>query len=110
MAQPVRRQISKDIAKERVGILIANALKEAHANEKVANAQAYLARKIAMRLRVKLDYEIRQLFCKKCKKFIIPGRNSRIRIGRTNTKSIRITCLKCEHTYHKILSGHTRNF
>ena len=43
MAQPMRRQISKDIAKERVGILIANALKEAHANEKIANEQAYLA-------------------------------------------------------------------
>jgi len=100
----MRKQIAKDIAKERVGILIANALKEAHANEKIASEQAYLARKIAMRLRVRLDYEIRQLFCKGCKKFIIPGRDSRIRIGRTNTKSIRITCVKCGHTYHKLIS------
>jgi ribonuclease P protein subunit RPR2 len=100
----MRKQIAKDIAKERVGILIANALKEAHANEKIASKQAYLARKIAMRLRVRLDYEIRQLFCKRCKKFIIPGRDSRIRIGRTNTKSIRITCAKCGHTYHKLIS------
>jgi len=103
----MRSQISKGIAKERVSILIANALKEAHANEKLANEQAYLAKKIAMRLRVRLDYEIRQLFCKKCKNFIIPGRNSRIRLGRTNTKSIRITCVKCGHTYRKILSGRT---
>ncbi|HET7146861.1 MAG TPA: RNase P subunit [Candidatus Nitrosopolaris sp.] len=103
LKQPMRRQISKDIAKERVGILIANALKEAHVNEKIANEQAHLARKIAMRLRVRLDYEVRQLFCKKCKEFIIPGRNSRIRVGRINTRSIRITCVECGHTYHKIL-------
>ena len=77
----MRKQIAKDIAKERVGILIANALKETHANEKIASEQAYLARKIAMRLRVRLNYELRQLFCKKCKKFIIPGRDSRIRIA-----------------------------
>ncbi|MFZ0512755.1 MAG: RNase P subunit [Candidatus Nitrosopolaris sp.] len=100
----MRRQIAKDIAKERVSILIANALNEAQANEKIANEQAYLAKKIAMRLRVRLDYEIRHLFCKRCKQFIIPGRDSRIRVGRNNIKGIRITCLKCGHTYHKILN------
>ncbi|MGC2571493.1 MAG: RNase P subunit [Candidatus Nitrosopolaris sp.] len=84
-------------------ILIANALNEARRNEKVAHQQAYLAKKIAMRLRLRLDYEIRHLFCKQCKQFIIPGKDSRIRIGRTKTKSLRITCLKCGHTYHKIL-------
>src|SRR5215469_8813529 len=99
----LRRQIAKDIARERVQILIANALNEARRNEKVAHQQAYLAKKIAMRLRLRLDYEIRHLFCKKCKQFIIPGKDSRIRIGRTKTKSLRITCLKCGHTYHKIL-------
>ncbi|HYA83022.1 MAG TPA: RNase P subunit [Candidatus Bathyarchaeia archaeon] len=99
----MRRAIAKDIARDRVRILIANALNEVRGNEKIAHQQAYLAKKIAMRLRVRLDYEIRHLFCKKCKQFIIPGKDSRIRIGRTKTKSIRITCLKCGHTYHKIL-------
>jgi ribonuclease P protein subunit RPR2 len=105
----MRRHIAKDIARDRVGILIANALNEAQANEKIAHQQAYLAKKIAMRLRVRLGYEVRHLFCKKCKQFMIPGRDSRIRVGRTNTKSIRITCLKCGHTYHKILRD-TSNF
>jgi len=106
----MRKQIAKNIAKERVRILIANALKEAHVDENIASKQAYVARKIAMRLRIRLDYEIRQLFCKKCKKFIIPGRDSRIRIGRTNTKSIRITCENCGHIYHKMLSGRRSAF
>jgi ribonuclease P protein subunit RPR2 len=98
-----KNQIVKEIAKERIGLLIANALVEVRDNEKIAYDQAILAKKIAMRYRLRLPYPIRQLYCKKCKYFIIPGRNARIRIGRSNTKALRITCLKCNHTYRKIL-------
>jgi ribonuclease P protein subunit RPR2 len=98
----LKKQIVKEIAKERIGLLIANAL-EVRENEKLAHDQAMLAKKIAMRYRLKLPYHIRQLYCKKCKYFIIPGRNARVRIGRSNTKAVRITCMKCNHTYRKIL-------
>ena len=98
----MKKQIVKEIAKERIGLLIANAL-EVRENEKLAHDQAMLAKKIAMRYRLKLPYHIRQLYCKKCKYFIIPGRNARVRIGRSNTKAVRITCMKCNHTYRKIL-------
>lgn len=99
----LKKQIVKEIAKERIDLLIANALVEVRGNEKLAYAQAMLAKKIAMRYRLKLPYHIRQLYCKKCKYFITPGRNARVRIGRSNTKALRITCLKCNHTYRKIL-------
>lgn len=36
-------------------------------------------------------------------KFIAPGINSRVRLGRGKIKSIRITCCFCEHTYRKLL-------
>jgi ribonuclease P protein subunit RPR2 len=98
----LKKQIVKEIAKERIDLLIANAL-EVRENEKLAHDQAMLAKKIAMRYRLKLPYHIRQLYCKKCKYFIIPGRNARVRIGRSNTKAVRITCMKCNHTYRKIL-------
>lgn len=103
----MKRQIAREIAKERIGILLTTALTETQA--KIANQQAYLAKKIAMRLRIRLDYEVRQLFCKKCKQFIIPGRDSRIRIGRSNTRGIRITCLRCGHIYHKVLGQPVSN-
>ncbi|HKR57411.1 MAG TPA: RNase P subunit [Candidatus Nitrosopolaris sp.] len=96
------KEISKGIARERIDILISHALRQARENENIASDQARMAKKIAMRLRVRMHYEIRQLFCKSCKRFVIPGRDSRVRIGRTNTKCIRITCLKCGHTYRKI--------
>jgi ribonuclease P protein subunit RPR2 len=80
---------------------VANALKEK--DDKLAARQALLAKKIAMRFRLRLAYDIRQLYCKRCKQFMVPGRNSRIRLGRSNSKAVRITCLRCGHVYHKLL-------
>jgi ribonuclease P protein subunit RPR2 len=98
----VKSQRIKELAKERIDILIACALKEK--DEDLASRQAELAKKVAMRFRVRLPYEARQLFCKKCKAFIVPGKSARIRLGRSKTRAIRITCLKCGHIYRKILA------
>ncbi|AIC16704.1 ribonuclease P protein component 4 [Nitrososphaera viennensis] len=91
------------MAKERIEILVAGALKEQ--DSALASRQANLAKKIAMRHRVRMPYEIRQLYCKKCKAFIVPGRTARVRVGRSTgaTKAVRITCMLCGHTYRKIL-------
>jgi ribonuclease P protein subunit RPR2 len=101
-----KQQIAKEIAKERIYILIANALHELKEEDEdnLANAYARLVKKIAMRLRLRLPYEIRQLYCKRCKQFISPGKNGRVRMGGSNVKAVRITCLKCGHVYHKILN------
>lgn len=90
----------REIAKERIDLLVANALHER--DEYLAAKQASRAKKIAMRFRIRLPYEIRQLYCKKCKTFIVPGRDARVRVGRTRLRAVRITCLKCGHTYRKI--------
>jgi ribonuclease P protein subunit RPR2 len=99
----MKRSTAREIAKERVRLLVDHALREALYDDVLANHQAKLARKIAMRMRLRLPYEIRQLYCKRCKEFILPGISSRIRIGRSRLKAIRITCLKCGHIYHKVL-------
>jgi ribonuclease P protein subunit RPR2 len=102
----MKKHLLKMIASERIQILIANALCDAKQDrDDLADYHAHLAKKIAMRLRLRLPYIYRQLYCKKCKRFIVPGKNSRIRIGRSRRRSIRITCLKCGHTYHKILGN-----
>lgn len=98
----MKKQSAKILAYERIEILIKNSLSDEDAS--ISELQAQLAKKISQKFRLKLPYNIRQLYCKKCKKTIIPGRTSRIRVGRSKTKSIKITCLKCNHTYHKILS------
>ena len=93
---------AKEIAKERIEILVATALKEK--DEALAARQARRARQISMRYRIRLPYAARQLFCKKCKAFIVPGRSARVRVGRAKTRDIRITCLRCGHTYRKIMA------
>ncbi|HEV8405014.1 MAG TPA: RNase P subunit [Nitrososphaera sp.] len=96
----------KQIARERIEILVSTALKEK--DEVLAARQAWVAKKIAMRYRVRMPYEARQLFCKKCKAFIVPGRSARVRVGRAKTRAVRITCLKCGYTYRKVLGWNNR--
>jgi len=99
----LNKKIIERIAAERIEILIQNALNEINSDEKLSQMYAKLALKIGMRVRVRMPYYIRQLFCRQCKQFIVPGVNSRIRTGRTRVKSIRITCMKCNHVYRKII-------
>jgi len=94
----------KQIAMERIQILIKNAISNSRKDHDLAQKQAALAKRIGTKYRIKLPYEIRLNFCKKCKEFIPPGVGSKIRLGRTNVKSIRITCHFCGHTYRKIIA------
>jgi len=94
---------SRQIALERMQILIENAISNARTNPSLAQRQASLAKKLSTKYRVRMPYDIRINFCKKCKKFIALGINARIRVGRSSVKSIRITCGFCNHTYRKII-------
>jgi ribonuclease P protein subunit RPR2 len=94
----------KKIGLERMQILITNAISNAKTNPELSQRQAYLARRISTRHHIRMPYDLRIVFCKKCKSFIAPGINSKIRLGRASVKSIRITCNFCGHTYRKIIS------
>jgi len=98
------KQATKKIALGRVYILINNAISNARSNPVLSQRQASLARRISTHYRIKMPYELRINFCKQCKNFIVPGINSRIRLGRTHLKSIRITCNFCENTYRKVIA------
>ena len=93
----------RNVVTERMQILIKNALTNARSNPALAERQASLAKRLSTKYRVRMPYELRMNFCKKCKKFIVPGFTARIRIGRSAVKSIRITCGFCNHTYRKII-------
>jgi len=95
---------AKKIAMERMEILIENAINNARKNPELSQRQASIARRISTRHKIRMPYNLRMVFCKKCKSFIAPGINSRIRLGRTSVKSIRISCNLCGHTYRKIIS------
>jgi len=94
----------RKIALERIQILISNAISNAKTNPKLSQRQAQIARRICTRHNIRIPYDLRIIFCKKCKSFIAPGINSKIRLGRASVKSIRISCNLCGHTYRKIIS------
>ncbi|EIJ65322.1 putative ribonuclease P protein component 4 [Candidatus Nitrosopumilus salaria BD31] len=93
----------RKIALERMQILIDNAITNARIDPELSQRQAFLARRISTRYKIRMPFDLRMVFCKKCKSFIAPGINSRIRIGRASIKSIRISCNLCGHTYRKII-------
>lgn len=95
---------ARKIAMERMHILIENAITNARTNTELSQRQASIAKRISTRHKIRLPYNLRMVFCKKCKSFIAPGVNSRIRLGRASVKSIRISCNLCGHTYRKIIS------
>ena len=98
------KKAKRKITLERMYILINNAISNARSNPDLAKNQADLAWRISTHQRVRMPYELRMNFCKQCKNFIVPGINSRVRLGRTPLKSIRITCNFCEHTYRKVIA------
>ena len=89
---------------ERMEILIDNAISNSRINPELSQRQASIARRISTKYKIRMPYNLRMVFCKKCKSFIAPGINSRIRLGRASVKSIRISCNLCGHTYRKIIS------
>jgi ribonuclease P protein subunit RPR2 len=98
------KPVVRKIALERMQILIDNAISNTRTNPELSQRHAQLARRISTKYNVRMPYVLRIVFCKKCKSFIAPGINSKIRLGRTSIKSIRITCNFCGHTYRKIIS------
>ena len=89
---------------ERMQILIDNAITNARTDPELSQRQASIARRISTKYKIRMPYHLRMVFCKKCKLFIAPGINSRIRLGRASVKSIRISCNLCGHTYRKVIS------
>ncbi len=93
----------KAAASQRIDAILEEALKTASTNMELAQKQARLARRIAMKHTIKLPYQRKQLFCHKCKRFIVPGINARIRLTRSPIRALRITCLECGYVYRRIL-------
>jgi ribonuclease P protein subunit RPR2 len=90
-----RRQVSGDarrIARERIGILFTHAGEFFPAYPERSNRCVALARRIAMRHRVRIPRHLRRRYCRRCGAFLVPGVNLRVRIRRGTVVA---TCLRC---------------
>lgn len=79
----------KNIAYERVDILLSRADKIYSQEPNLALRYGELARKITMKARIRLPDKWRMRFCHNCKKFLYPGISAHVRIkSRKPTKII----------------------
>ena len=94
MAKPViPKSKQKEIAKERVKILFQQAEEVFSKNKSLANRYVTLARKISMKVKIRIPLELKRKFCKHCYKFLMPGINSRVR---TRDGKVIISCFECK--------------
>ena len=91
------RQIER-IAIERIKTLFKLAEEIFPSDPNLAQRYIELARKIAMRTRLRLPIEMRRRFCRYCNTFLVPGATSRTRIKQHREPHVAITCLKCGET------------
>jgi ribonuclease P protein subunit RPR2 len=86
---------TKKIALERIAILFEQAKVAFHESPAQSNRYVELARRIAMRQRVRIDREFRRQYCHHCYAFLVPGKNMRVRVHRGH---VSVTCGACRKT------------
>lgn len=86
---------TKRIALQRIEVLFQLAKEKIHDRPDLAQRYVEIARKIAMRTRLHLPLEYRLYLCRQCKRFILPGVNSRVRLQPRREPHVVVTCLNC---------------
>jgi len=95
----VRRREVKDIALQRVWRLFELAEEVHQRSPELADRYVDLARRVAMRCRVRLPRPLRRRFCHRCGRFLVPGVNCRVRLTGGGSSHVAVTCLSCGHVH-----------
>src|SRR3989344_2533937 len=81
------------IARERIDILFKEASLMFNKDPKLSNRYVQLARKIAMKYKVKIPSKLKKRFCRHCHAYLVPSKNCRVRL--TKHKLV-YYCLNCK--------------
>lgn len=92
MKERSKNPTTKMVAKERISVLFQRAQEAFREHPERSNRYVALARRIAMRQRVRIDREFRRRYCHHCHSFLVPGQNMRVRVHRGN---VVVTCGIC---------------
>ena len=94
MSKPlISKSKQKEIALERIRVLFREAEEVFQKNKSLAGRYVALARKIAMKVRLRLPLELKRRYCKHCYTLLKPGINARIRV---RDGKVIISCLECK--------------
>ena len=83
-----------NIAKRRIRFLFQEAKDSFKENSKLSDKYVKLARRIAMKYKIKLPSSLKKKFCKNCHEYLVPGANCRVRIHKHR---IIYYCFGCKH-------------
>ncbi len=94
------KNIAKKIANSRMLYLFQKAHEVFPKNKYLSNRYIYFARRYAQRTKIKIPFEWKKRICPKCKMFLYPGMNYRIRIHSQKGKGshLSLTCFECDKT------------
>ena len=82
------------IAKKRIEFLFQEAKNAFKKDSKLSDKYIKMARRIAMKYKIRLPSELKKRFCKHCHKYLVPSVNCRIRIHKHR---VIYYCLSCKH-------------
>lgn len=85
----------KKIAEERIEILFREAEWAFSRFPELSNRYVYLARKLAMKVNLKIPSELKRRYCHKCYAYLVPGANCKVRTN-PKTKCVEWNC-ECGH-------------
>ena len=83
----------KKMAQERIKSLFKQAELIFPTDKKLAHRYVHLARKIAMKARIRIPRELKRRFCKHCYSYLKPGKNARVRV---HGGKVIIYCAECK--------------
>jgi ribonuclease P protein subunit RPR2 len=104
MKERSKNPVTKQIAQERIAVLFEQARLAFAESPDLSNRYVVLARRIAMRQRIRIPQELRRQYCHNCNTFLVPGSNMRVRVHSGN---VVVTCLSCnKHTRYLVVKPH----
>ena len=89
----ISREQQQKIALQQVKTLLGEAEKAFSEDRTWAHRQVGKARRVAMKVKLKMPQEYKRKYCKHCYSFLMPGVNSRVRTARGK---VIISCFECK--------------
>ncbi|MBW2984882.1 ribonuclease P [Candidatus Woesearchaeota archaeon] len=83
----------KSIAGERIKILFEQAEAAFNKDPSLSDRYVELARKIAMKCKLRIPTELKRRFCRHCYCYLVPGKNCRVR---THEGKVVYYCFNCK--------------
>ncbi|OPY37580.1 MAG: Ribonuclease P protein component 4 [Methanoregula sp. PtaU1.Bin051] len=102
MKERSRTPQTRKAARERIARLFGLAGGEFAEHPELSNRYVEIARKIAMRQRVRIEKPMSRQYCRRCSSFLVPGQSSRVRV---RDGYVVVTCIACKSRRRYPLKG-----